>query len=79
MKSGEANRKNNKREAMGLGLLQLLLVCSGNIGNEEDEAINCFEALYDPFPILCHRGDELCALEFLSLFPYPILSLLPGI
>lgn len=57
---------------MGLDWLQLLFVCSGNISNNEEEAINCFEALYDPFPILCHRGGELCALEV-------CLSHLPGI
>lgn len=68
---------NNKREAMGLEWLQLLL-SSGNISNDEVEAINCFETLYDLFPILCHSGDELCALE-VSFFisPTPSSSFFP--
>lgn len=48
---------------MELDWSQLLFVCSGNIGNNEEEAINYFEPLYDPFPILCHPGGELYALE----------------
>lgn len=60
---------------MGVNWLKLLFVCSGNISNDE-EAINCFEALYDLFPILCHPGDELCALEvsFCLPLPHPLSS-----
>lgn len=56
---------------MGLDWLQLLFVCSGNISNDQEEAINCFETLYDPLPILRHPGDELCALEVSFSLPLP--------
>lgn len=64
---------------MGLEWLQLLL-CSANISNEAVEAINCFQTLHDPFPILCHSGDELCALEvFFSIPPTSPSSIFPVI
>lgn len=68
-----------QKESTVAGLVAVVACVLRNISNDEEEAINCFEALYDPFSILCHSGDELCALEFLSLTPYSILSLLPGI
>lgn len=49
----------------------LFFVCSVNTSNDEEETTNCFEALYDHFCTLCHPGNELCALEFLSLPPLP--------
>lgn len=56
-----------QKESSVAGLVAVVACVLRNISNNEEEVINCFEALYDPFPILCSPGDELCALEFLSL------------